>query len=254
MRSGEGVLFIHGTASSGRVWKNLLAVLASEPPVQGFCGPSEPVEYLTPDIPGMGECEVPEGPLSFERWCDYFRGFASGRRLHLVGHSLGGAIAVHLAEEPWVLSVSLIAPATRAFCEARRASSRPGQNPGSILPDRPLTRLVAAPGQISREDARILREDYARAGRLLAKGLPWPPFPKAEAEYLRGKPVLLVYGERDEVISPAYFRQLARDLSAAGVTAEVVSLPGCGHIPQVEDPHRVAGILRSFWREACRLR
>ena len=116
-------LFIHGTASSGRIWARLLEAVGA---MQEF-PPDGPI--LTPDIPGMGDAPAPPvSPLTFDGWLDHFRALGRGRLAHLVGHSLGGAIAVHLAGEPWVLSVALIAPATRAYCEARRAGSRSGAN------------------------------------------------------------------------------------------------------------------------------
>ena len=171
--------------------------------------------------------------MSFEGWLAYFRSLGSGRRVHLVGHSLGGAIAVHLAREPWVASVTLIAPATRAYCESRRIASRSGRDPGSIVFESPLNRLVAW-RDISREDAEVLREDYAKAGPLLSRGVPWPPYPMDEAEYLSGKPVLLVYGEEDAVIPTFYFRRLGEDLLAEGVCVTTVCLPGVR-------PHPTAG-------------
>lgn len=232
-------LFIHGTASSGRIWRRLLEAMES------------PEGVLTPDIPGMGDARLPQGTsLSFEDWLHYFRALVSGRRVHLVGHSLGGAIAVHLAKEPWVSSVTLLAPATRAYCEARRAASMSGRNPDSLVFESPLRGLAASPGHISREDAGVLREDYAKAAPLLAAGVPWPPYPASEAEYLSGKPVLLVYGEEDAVIPPCYFRRLGDELAEAGICVTVVPLPGCGHIPQLEDAHGLARVLKSFWERS----
>jgi pimeloyl-ACP methyl ester carboxylesterase len=238
VKSEIRAILIHGAASSRRIWMRLLEAMES------------PEEILTPDIPGMGDAQLPGGaPLSFEGWLAYFRSLGSGRRVHLVGHSLGGAIAVHLAREPWVASVTLIAPATRAYCESRRIASRSGRDPGSIVFERPLNRLVAWPGRISREDAEVLREDYAKAGPLLSRGVPWPPYPMDEAEYLSGKPVLLVYGEEDAVIPTFYFRRLGEDLLAEGVCVTTVCLPGCGHIPQLEEPWALARVLSSFWAQ-----
>ncbi len=263
-------LFIHGTASSGRIWARLLEAMEAvkespalpdssggEPRAVGphcpiFDGSILARSILAPDIPGMGDAPAPPGgSLTFDGWLDHFRALGKGQTAHLVGHSLGGAIAVHLASEPWVLSVTLIAPATRAYCGARRAGSRPGGNPGSIVFERPLGRLVADPRRLSREDAQVLREDRAKAAPLLAAGVPWPPFHRSESEYLRGKPVLLVYGEEDAVLPAAYYRELRADLESAGLSLTTSALPQCGHLPQVERPKEVASLLASFWALAC---
>lgn len=237
---GAGALFIHGTASSGRIWSGLLSIGS----LRAFSGP-----ILTPDIPGMGDAQAAQGSaMSFDGWLEFFRDVAGGQPTHLVGHSLGGAIAICLAREHWAASVALISPATRRYCEERQKVSRAGANPGSIVLPEPLGRLVSDARAVSRADAKILREDYAKAAPLMSSGVPWPVFSTDEAAYLRGKRVLLIYGEDDAIVPACYFRQLGEALRVSGeVDFRVRALPGCGHIPQIERPAEVAASLEEFW-------
>lgn len=259
--SGTGALFIHGTASSGRIWAKVLGTGTFSGALQSGCvrSASGSVSHesplsgpiLTPDTPGMGDVQMPLAlTLSFSYWLDHFRLLAGNRRLHLVGHSLGGAIAIHLAKEPWVESVTLIAPATRAYCVARRRDAPPGANPGSVVLPSPLGRLVSDPRSLSRDEARVLREDYEKASALLAAGVPWPPFPISESVYLRGKRVLLVYGEDDAIVPAGYFAKMREELESAAIEVHTLVLPGCGHLPQIERPIEVAEALAGMWISA----
>jgi pimeloyl-ACP methyl ester carboxylesterase len=301
-RCGEinaGALFIHGTASSGRIWKRLLGCdltragifrdcgvsrvpgVSSVSGVSGesrvsevarvtgvsrvseVCGSSVTVSsvlrgpVLTPDLPGMGDARVPGGCRpTFGGWLEHLREAVAASNpqrlpIHLVGHSLGGAIAIHLAQEPWAESVTLLAPATRVYCENHRRTSRPGAGPGSVVLPEIGGRLVRDPRRLSREEARILREDYTKAKPLLSEGVPWPPFPMDEVDYLCGKRVLLIYGEDDGIVPSRYFARLGKELeSRASVVVE--ALPDCGHIPQIERAAEVAGSLLRFWAMGLR--
>jgi pimeloyl-ACP methyl ester carboxylesterase len=102
--SGETVLLLHGTASSGAQWRSLTEALASRRRV------------LAPDLYGYGETDPWPGDGRFA--LAHEAGLADavlppGRGpIHLVGHSYGGAVALRLAiEQPERLqSLVLIEP------------------------------------------------------------------------------------------------------------------------------------------------
>ncbi len=202
---------------------------------------------VLPDLPGMGESALVPG-LGFGDWLEFLRQVVAGygREIDLVGHSLGGAIAMHLAREDWASSVALIAPATKVFCRDLRRVTRLGM-PGSILLRRVAGSLVHDTLSLTREDASMLREDYGRAAPLLDAGLPWPEFGEDEAGLLAGKRVLLVWGAEDKVVAPKYAQSLRDDLLDRSVKVEAVSLPRCGHLPMLELPEELGRILSEFW-------
>jgi pimeloyl-ACP methyl ester carboxylesterase len=59
-------------------------------------------------------------------------------------------------------------------------------------------------------------------------------------------PALVAWGRRDPVAVPAIAEQLAREIPGA----RLVTWDDLGHYPQVEDPARVAAVLRDFLRDA----
>lgn len=243
-----GVLLIHGTASSGRIWRKMLREMPPHMPARRH----ETLQYVAPDLPISGP------DLSFMGWVEYLRRTAIGdgtgsRRFHLVGHSLGGALAMALASEEWVESAALISPATPLFCRDMGLVCQPGLRPGSIVMRRVSGSLVHDPLTLTREDAVLLRQDYERAGPLLESGLPWPgpdsiPGLGASDEGpVEMKPVLVVFGEEDKVVAPSYAARLVDDLRSNGVPVQSHPIPGCGHIPMMECPRELARILSDFW-------
>ncbi len=57
-------------------------------------------------------------------------------------------------------------------------------------------------------------------------------------------PTLLVWGERDGICPPQY----ARDFQALLPDARLEIIPAAAHLPQVEQPARLAELVRSFLR------
>src|SRR5207244_1538717 len=55
---------------------------------------------------------------------------------------------------------------------------------------------------------------------------------------------LRLWGQDDRVVPPAYADEFVRRLPGAGVQ----TMDGCGHAPQLEQPNRVAQMVRDFLR------
>ncbi|MDP9375664.1 MAG: alpha/beta hydrolase [Chloroflexota bacterium] len=105
---GAPVVFIHGNVSSGRFWEETLAALP--PAYRG----------LAPDLRGFGDSQTK--PVDATRGLRDFAddlhglleaiGLDGGRRVHLVGWSTGGGVAMQYAiDHPAaVASITLVAP------------------------------------------------------------------------------------------------------------------------------------------------
>jgi len=233
-RAGQGptLLLLHGANDQAGAWYRIAPALARERRV------------LIPDLPGHGESAPAAGPLAVT---DLLAGVdavlaaeAPGERVTVVGNSLGGFLALLLAERhpERVAHVVLVngaavttgggqvelLPKTRD--EARAALAKltaPGAPapPGFVLddlvrrgPGSPLARLLQSPVA-----------ELALDGRL------------AEIR----TPVSLIWGEADQLLPASYARALQAQLPLARLTP----LPACGHIPQRECPERFLAALEA---------
>jgi pimeloyl-ACP methyl ester carboxylesterase len=172
----------------------------------------------------------------------------------LLGHSLGGGVAVrYAAERPGTLSaLTMIAPAGLIATGAVRPSwRRPRAHALGRQAIRALTPLIAArPGLRRRAFARVVGDPSAidrRLARELLKGAAQgrsTPAAGIEIVYagLRDRldaltlPALVVWGGRDRVVSPHY-GELLRDALPDG---RLLFLPEAGHVPMCEQPATIA--------------
>jgi pimeloyl-ACP methyl ester carboxylesterase len=110
---GDTVLLVHGSASSRRMWQPLVERLAAR------------YRVVAPDLVGYGESTPWREGLQatdFDVVDTFVREL--GRPLHLVGHSYGGALALHaaLARGARVASLALIEPAAFQLLDGEPAA------------------------------------------------------------------------------------------------------------------------------------
>jgi 2-hydroxymuconate-semialdehyde hydrolase len=115
-RTGEGnaeaILFLHGSGPGATAWSNWQFAL----PALG-----ERYDCIAPDLVGFGQSEHPEDPPEgMSAWLDVWVGQAVAlldnlglKKAHLVGNSMGGAVAEHLVDRHpgWVEKVVLMGTA-----------------------------------------------------------------------------------------------------------------------------------------------
>jgi 3-oxoadipate enol-lactonase len=85
---GQALVFIHGLGSSTRDWEFQIPAFSKQ------------YQVITFDLRGHGQSAMPEGPYSIEMFTDDLAGLLEGlhvKSAHLVGISLGGAIAFQFA-------------------------------------------------------------------------------------------------------------------------------------------------------------
>ncbi len=252
--SGPPVLLLHGLERSLADWGPLQAALP------GY-------RVLAVDLPGFGGSQpLPDWRLAslagqVEGVLDRL-GIASG--VHVVGNSLGGAVAMQLAAR---------APA-RVSSLALLNSAGFGGNVSWALRvlDLPLLwRLFLRPDEgLARETERLLfhdpafatdervatalalarREGAARASRNMSRELGswrgvhvgWRRELLAQVAAL-DTPALVVWGTHDRILPAGHFINAV----AALPRARTHLFPRCGHLPQIERTAETAALLRSFW-------
>ncbi len=67
----------------------------------------------------------------------------------------------------------------------------------------------------------------------------WPTI-----DAMQGSPLLVVRGERSDILSPATAAKMVKRVKGA----ELVTVPGVGHAPTLDEPEAVAGIERLLWK------
>ncbi len=234
------VLFIHGFGADHAGWMFNHAEIGADRPAYAL------------DLPGHGGSAKTIGDGSVGGLAQAVLGFLDALdlpRAHLIGHSLGGAVAATLAlDQPdRVASATLIAPAgfgdtingdfIEGFIKETRAKKL-----------RPVLEMLAADPalitlQMVDEVLKFKRLDGATAalrsvadanfaGGLQAAGL-------KDRLGDAGVPIQVIWGAEDRVLPAAHAEGLP-----AGVKLTVI--PGAGHIAHMESSSEVNDLVRAF--------
>lgn len=263
--SGQGrpVLLLHGLGASSSVWHLVAPRLARRHRV------------IAPDLPGSGwSATPPPGSLAtgwFTRTMNAFAREVDAEGAALVGHSLAGGVSVLMAlEEPDLYaSLALVAPAgmgPQLPLGLRLQALPPVGHTLALLT--PLVFRALGParleGLMRRFVARdgdadavlpLLREAGATYGRRAAVRAYHEVL--RETATLRGQrpeyqvshrlrelslPTLVVWGAVDSVLPISQGRRACDACDAL----ELRVMPGCGHVPQLEEPDAFLAILEEF--------
>jgi pimeloyl-ACP methyl ester carboxylesterase len=279
VEAGEGpaLLLIHGIAGDWETWRAAIEPLSRNHTV------------IAPDLPGHGASEASAGDYSLGGLAAGLRDLLMSRghdRATVVGHSLGGGIAMQFAyqfpeaiERLVLVSSGGLGPEVSPIL---RSAALPGANPfiattaalgqragGTI--GRGLAAIGMRPSLHVAEMARGYASlaDRRRRAAFLAtlRGVVGTTGQRVSATdrlYLaEAVPVLIVWGARDPII-PAHHAQEAHR-AIPGSRLEVFE--EARHFPQLEDPGRFVDTLERFlaetepasfereeWRERLRAR
>jgi 2-hydroxymuconate-semialdehyde hydrolase len=249
---GLPVLLVHGLPTSSYLWNAVARDLGRGRKV------------LAPDLVGLGRSERPRDPAVYrlDRQARLLAGLLEQLKLDrvvVVGHDLGGAVALQLAAlaPDAVAGVVLVDAGVHADCWPSPAAAPwllPGLGTAALavlrrLPAaarRVLGRTLApglAPAGLERYLATLLRPDGPRGLGTLLRAV---DLTAAETALHRlatsGQPALLLWGEHDHLLGLAYARRLAAALPAA----TLVAVAGSGHLLPQERPERVAEEVAAF--------
>jgi pyruvate dehydrogenase E2 component (dihydrolipoamide acetyltransferase) len=207
------------------------------------------------DLPAHGGSDVDVGAGTLDALADAVAAAMDAlgaRRVHLVGHSLGGAVATRLAarEPARVASLALIAPAgfgsegATAYVSAFLAAEKRNEVKAA------LATLFAAGGNAVTSDMiaavqRAKRVDGARdaLAAIAARSLGGDAATAREAFAAFAGPRLVVWGEADRVLPAAH---------AAGLPGRVEIVARAGHMPHMEAAAAVNALLAAHLAEADR--
>lgn len=206
---------------------------------------------LAPDFPGHGDAPAPDAPAAYSEAA--FARFALDlldargiERAFLVGHSMGGAIALEIAIEHPERVAGLLLTNTGGGSDdpagARAAALAFSQSPADV------SAMLAGPlfGQYARRSARtlrhmelLLRQHPAHGLALVQRGIHAvrPTIQERNLEAVRA-PTTIVVGSLDAgCLNPS--RLMARRIRAA----RYFEVPGAGHMTPLEAPRSFNQIL-----------
>jgi pimeloyl-ACP methyl ester carboxylesterase len=234
------VVLLHGLSDSHLTWEQIAPELARDRRV------------LALDLPGHGLSDRPDAGYELEWYARLVAGWMEALELppvDIVGHSLGGGIALMLLRlcRPRIRRLVLAAPGGlgREIAFALRLAAAPGIVEHLGQPFMALgTRLALGrwrsklpPGRIAELNAMSSRPGTARAFARTVRGLMgWRgqrhSFFRRAHELDELPPIAVLWGDRDAIIPIAH----GKALQGAVEGARFVELAGCGHYLHHDDP------------------
>jgi pimeloyl-ACP methyl ester carboxylesterase len=255
--SGPPVVLVHGMVNSSRHWEAVARRLATSYTV------------IAPDLIGHGDSATPRGDYSLGAHASVIRDLLSALgidRASVVGHSLGGGIAMvffwqfpERVERLALVSSGGLGPNVSPLL---RSAALPGARALlSLVAHRGATGTLTAAGRRLRARGSGLGVQLQAIGRAL-RPLETPGAREAFVQTLRAVidrhgqrvnandrlyllddvPTLIVWGERDRTIPIEH----GRAAHAAIAGSSFVTLPRAAHFPHLEDPDGLADALLEF--------
>ncbi len=257
--TGPVLLLIHGMAGTLENWQQVIEPLAQHHTV------------VAPDLPGHGGSAPGGGDYSLGALATGLRDLlvALGHeRATLVGHSLGGGIAMQFAYQFPEITERLVLVSSGGLGPEVSLVLRAAALPGADLfvaatagvgrtVGATIGRGLAVVGLRPNADIAEVARGYAsladpdRRGAFLAAlrsvvGTGGQRVHAGDRFYLaEGMPVLIVWGARDPII-PAHHGERAHE-AIPGSRLEVFD--AVGHLPQLEAPARFVSVLERFLEE-----
>jgi pimeloyl-ACP methyl ester carboxylesterase len=255
--SGPTLVLLHGVGGSGRTWKHVIPGLA------------ERYHVIAPDLMGHGASERLRGDYSLGAHASTVRDLMvklGHGRATIVGHSLGGGIAMVFSYQfPERCDRLVLVSSGGLGGEVSillRLMSLPGSEFVVPLGTFPWLTYVAsrAGGILGRLGLRLspaadeIWQAYSSLGSAPARraflstvreviDFQGQRVSANDRLYLASKvPVLIVWGSRDSIIPAAHGREAHREI--LGSRLEVFD--GVGHFPHSEEPERFVRLLGDF--------
>ncbi len=235
--AGKPLLYLHGTDSLSH-WPAILDDLAKTHDV------------IAPDHPGFGGTAVQGWMDDVSDLAYHYMDFLEVLNLtgvHLLGHSLGGWIALEMAvrSQERIADLTLLAPA------GIHVKGKPKADIFMIDPDE-QARLAYADAQLGEKAAEQANqekyEDIAITDRIASARFGWNPRfynPRLERWLHRiSKPTLIVWGDSDRIFDPEH----GKILQSLVPGARLEMLAHCGHLPHVERQAETLNLVTAFMK------
>jgi pimeloyl-ACP methyl ester carboxylesterase len=252
--SGPPLVMLHGLGATKISFLTTIGALADSH------------RMIALDLPGFGDSDKPLGPYDARFMAERVHAALDALELdrtHLLGHSMGGRVALEVAfDHPRRIDRLILMTPSLAWLRERRWAPwlklvRPElgliQPAPRVIVDQIVRRLI--PGGDGDGPAAIAADEFLR-GYLDPRGR-HAFYAAARSIYLEdperfwdrmrrlAPKSLFVWGTKDPLVPIGFMRHVEEALPQA----EHVELP-CGHVPQLEAPRRLHRALGDFLRES----
>ena len=239
---GLPLVFLHGFPLSRGAWQKQIDAFASSHRV------------IVPDLRGFGDSETGPGPVTMSQYAvdvlALLRRLSAGPAV-LIGHSMGGYVALAFARQfpemlrGLVLVGTKAGPDTAEGAAGRRATAEKVRTGGvQVVIDTMAPRMLAPGNQDSRliEQVRSFMAPSNPAG-VIGALLGMAERPDATALLAQvAVPTLVVTGADDTLIPPSESEKMARAIRGARLAV----IPRAGHLVSFEQPDLFNHALRDW--------
>lgn len=243
--SGEPLVLIHGIGHRRQAWDPVVGLLAAS------------YDVFAIDLAGFGESPgLPDDMrYSMDNACqnlaDNFAAWGIDRP-HVVGNSLGGALALELAARGHARSATALSPAgffrgpdrlvaLVVLVLLKITSYLPAAVVAPAMKSAAVRRALGR--SLFEHGDRLTAEDFLGDTAALRDGVGFFPVLREGVTYAFGEkidvPVTIAWGTRDKILLYGQSGLAAERLPQA----HHVALPGCGHVPMIDDPSLVARVV-----------
>jgi pimeloyl-ACP methyl ester carboxylesterase len=249
--SGQPVILLHGLGHASGTWNEILPHLARH------------FRVYAVDMLGCGRSDKPR--IEYNLWAlatytRYFMDALGIERAHLVGHSLGGGVSLHMAWQypERVQRLALVATGGlgRDVHLLLRLVSLPGASLVLAGIASPAWLLMLKRFHLTRLPPALAREKLGMWMRLGQAETRWAFMRMLRSActirgqrvsaldrlHLMRHSILLVWGEHDKTIPSKHARRAAPLIQ----DCQLAVLPNCNHYPSLEQPEAVARLLEQF--------
>jgi pimeloyl-ACP methyl ester carboxylesterase len=236
---GQPIIFLHSWVGSWRYWVDTMEHSA------------ERYRAYALDFWGFGESERERGQFSISEYVDLVLGFMDNMgmaRANLVGHGLGGMVAVRAAREQpqrFIKAMIVSTPLQGSLLAHVHKQGTFSRLLGRGQPTNVWSKVIkgmsfdddAIHHELQEDTDSLSEQVVSRVHESVSETDLRPDLAHVE------QPLLAVYGSKDTLVSPDHARFLADD---AGRPHQLIELPRSGHFPFLDQPTTFQRLLLDF--------
>ncbi|MEL7627261.1 MAG: alpha/beta hydrolase [Anaerolineaceae bacterium] len=236
---GNPVVLLHGLALNGSIWNEVVKRYRIQ------------ARFIVPDLRGHGETETGQATGDLDQFADdifALVNFLQLERFTLVGHSMGGYIALAFASKHPEMLDALIMVTSNASSdspekqETRLKEVRLAEESGMALIAMNMAEKLTKSDEIRQRILPILEktppEGFANVQRAIASRSS-----RFDLLHQLDVPLLAIAGSEDQMMKI----ESSYDMVSAARHGRAVVLPGVGHMPMLEVPLALGALIVSMF-------